>query len=317
MAFNTSALTQYISEMRYAGDLYVSIADYAVTLGLTDKIFVRAGEKNNVAKLPRLDVTAPFQDSSCTFNASGDDTWSQSTVTLNKSMVNKTWCVELLEDDFTSTYLGAGANYDGLGQLESHVLSETLKMIGNTAENYFWTGDDGNAGQWDGFLTIIDAAIAATTISRVSAGALSDSNTVGYVEGLINAAYADATYGKTWAQLISLGGATLFLGPDAMRHYDINYRNSYGDTIHASNFNERFVQGTQVQFQPIPALTGTDYMVLVPNQNLAIITDLLTDLSNFRFGLDQYEMNVWGAAKFKFGCGVRNIAQVKVHTLTT
>lgn len=317
MAFNVSPLTQYVSEMRYSGDLYVSVASYAKTLGLTDKIFIRAGEKNNVAKLPRLDVTTPFQESSCTFNASGDDTFAQATVTMNKSMVNKTWCLENLEDDFTSAYLSSGANYDGLDGLSSYILSEMIKGIGNTGEQYFWTGDNSNAGQWDGFLQIIDEAIAATTISRVSAGALSDSNTVGFVEGLINSALADATYGKTWAMLIANGGATLYLGTDAMRHYDINYRNSYGATIHAPDFNTRFVQGTQVQFETIPALNGKDYMVLVPNQNLAILTDLVSDLSDIRFGLDQYEMNVWGAAKFKFGCGIRNIAQVKVHTLTT
>ena len=317
MAFNVGALTQYISEKKYSGDLYVSVADYARTLGMTDKIFIRAGEKSNVAKLPRLDVTTPFADSSCTFAANGNDTFAQSTVTLNASMVNKTWCLRDLEDDFTNTYLAPGQNYDGLDGLQSYILSEVLKGIGNTAEDYFWTGDNSVSGQWDGFLTLINDAITATTIAPVSGGALSDTNTVGYVEGLINAALADATYGKTWATLINGGGATMYMGTDAMRHYDINYRNVYGDTTHASNFNERFLQGTQVALEAIPVLNGSDYIVLTPNQNLAILTDLLSDLSTFKFGMDQYERNVWGTADFKFGCGVRNITQVKVHTLNS
>lgn len=317
MAFNVSALTQYVSEMRYSGDLYVSVANYAKTLGLSEQVYIRTGEKNNVAKLPRLDVTTTFQDASCTFNASGDDTFTQATVTLNASMVNKTWCLRDLEDDFTSGYLDPGQNYDGLDKLESFIMREMVKGIGNTAERYFWTGDNSNAGQWDGFLQIIDEAIAATTISRVSAGALSDSNTVGFVEGLVQSALDDSTYGETWAQLLDMGGATIYSGMDARRHYDINYRNSHGATIHASDFNDRFVQGTQIRWEVIPVLKGTDYIVLVPNQNLAILTDLATDLTDIQFGMDQYNRFAWGSADFKFGCGIRNIAQVKVHTLTT
>ena len=83
------------------------------------------------------------------------------------------------------------------------------------------------------------------------------------------------------------------------------------------DFNERFLQGTQVVLEAIPVLNGSDYIVLTPNQNLAILTDLLSDLSTFKFGMDQYERNVWGTADFKFGCGVRNITQVKVHTLNS
>ena len=83
MAFNVSALTEFVEEKMKGGDIWTGTTSYAETLR-QPAIDIFGGVKSNSIKLPKMAFTATIQDGDdCTFSASGDDTITQSTITLD------------------------------------------------------------------------------------------------------------------------------------------------------------------------------------------------------------------------------------------
>ena len=314
MAINVSALTAYVDEMSAAGDIWVSTAAYSKTLQLNDVFSIYTGVKSDSMKVPKLAATATIADGdNCSFSASGDDTITQATITLDNQKVNKTWCIRVLEDDAYNGFLPTGQHYDSLadaGPIGSAIISETIKTLGNSLEINAWqdsTATGGSPGFFDGFLKQVDDA---SLTSAATAAALSSSNALAKVEAVVDKVFQD----NNFASWNDKGELVCMMGVDAYRYYQVNYRATHGDYIHAQNMDGQiYLQGTNIPIVTIPGLTGQDYVFITPKQNFTIACDLASDHTDFRFGLDQYEENVWGKFRFKWGVGIKNTSLIKAH----
>lgn len=93
-----------------------------------------------------------FADPTCNFTDTGEVVISERVLELKSFQVQRTLC----KADFYDTW---GAKYPQNGQLDPNVLDAMIaSMLGGIAdknENLVWTGDSGNTGEYDGFITLI------------------------------------------------------------------------------------------------------------------------------------------------------------------
>ena len=310
MAIDVSALTNYVEELKFKDDIWIPEVARHDTMALPDNVIAKyMGVKSNSLKLPTLTTTATWQDGdNCTFSASGDDTLTQSTITLGNVRINKTWCVRTMEDKYSQGYLGAGQHYEGLGSIESDIVSDVLKTHGNTMETRVWQSDT----LFDGYIEQIDDAITATTIAATGTpAAITSSNALDKVQAIVDAGMADSTLNYE----MNAGNVSIFMGHTEFYYYLLDYRATHGALTHAQDENGLFrPYGTRAVIRPVAGLSGTSYIILAQNGNLAMAADLMTDASELKVGLDQYQENIWAKMRFKMGVGFRNILKIKVHT---
>lgn len=171
--FTVSSLTDYAREN--ADKIYTDAALGAQTLkeGL---VTIQAGIKKT-DKIMIFQNSAPFQaDTSCGFNASGDSTFTDRSITVYEIKVNDKFCPKNLQAKFTSTKLIAGAQRQQ-EQLpfEQLILGEWMKNINTQLEYAIWQGDNTNAAntnlkQFPGFVKTIAGAspITATATANVT-----------------------------------------------------------------------------------------------------------------------------------------------------
>lgn len=313
MAFSIGTLAAYVEELKFKDNIWIPEVARHDTMALSDAVIAKfIGVKSDTLKLPVLTTTATWQDGdNCTFAASGDDTITQASISLGQVKVNKSWCVRDLETKYTQGYLPAGQHYEGLGTIESDILSDTLKTFGNTMETNLWQGLVGTAF-FAGWKKQIDDAITATTIAAVGTpAAISSSNALDKVEAVVGACMADASLQKQMAA----GNMTFFMGHTEFYNYLLDYRATHGTLTHAQDENGLFrPYGTRAVIQPVAGLSGTSYIVAAENGNLAVAHDLMSDTSTVKVGMDQYDENVWMKMRFKMGVGFRNVSKLKVHT---
>lgn len=311
MAYDVSTLTNYIDELSASGDIWMS----SILGGDTAPTLAQFQTKFNVLELPRFEHDRDiFQDGdNCTFSASGDADYLQNTITLCNLKINTEFCVRDLEDKFTGVYLPGGQNYEGLPNEAMHI----DRMLGQAkAQNELltWRGDTafgvGSLLLCDGYIKIVNDNIGSVaTGAAISTGAITSANALGFVEGLVDAAIDDVDT----AGMINQGGFVLYMGHDAFRAYDLNYRTTHGDYVRANEMGNLVVQGTQVRIIPVGGLNGQNAMYLTPNANFSTAMDLASDIEAPKIGMDQYMENVWVKLRWKQGFGLRDFSQVFVH----
>ena len=309
MAYDVSALTAYVDELSQSNEIWHK----AVVSGASSASFNIINSKFNTVKLPTMvgdrDI---FQDgTTCAVSPSGNDDFTQESITLNNVVVLKEYCMKALEATYTGTYLPQGQTYNDALRAS---YEETLRQVEAQNEINAWKGDTGGAGSLamgDGFVKLIGTTNIAKCLTGavISTGAITAANALGFVEGLVAAVMNDI---DTAAAALA-GELELWISPEDRRFYDLNYRTTYGDTTHASNFDEDFVQGTNIRFKVAPGLSNEAFMCISPKMNLTKAVDLLSDETRITGGTDEYDQNVWLKTEFKVGYGCRNYSQIAVH----
>lgn len=285
--------------------------------GDTAPLLKEFNTKKDTYKLPTFEGDRDiFQNSkTCALSPSGNDDFTEEVVTLASIGVLKQYCMNVLENFYTSDMLPAGQNYTEALRVS---FEETTRQIIAQNETNTWLGDTGGSGSLalqDGFVKLIGTTNAAKCITgaRISFGAITSSNALSLVEGLVDAVMNVSDL----ASAAGNGDLELFISPQDRRNYDIDYRTNFGDSTHATDFNNDFVQGTNIRFRVVGGLTGSDFMCITPKDNLSVVVDLSSDESTITAGMDEFEENVWIKTKFKKGYGARNYSQIAFHRLLT
>jgi len=310
MAFDVSGL---VADLDNSDELWMNL-----TLGGDTAQFLKEfSTKKDTFKLPTFQGDRDiFQNSkTCALTPTGNDDFTEEAVTLASIGVLKEYCLRDLENFYTSDLLPAGQNYTEALRIS---FEETTRQIVAQNEINTWLGDTGGSGSLalqDGFVKLIGTTNAAKAITgtRISFGPITDTTALGFVEGLVDAIMNVPDLSSAAAS----GELELYISPQNRRDYDINYRTTFGDTTHATDFNEDFVQGTNIRFRVVGGLTGADFMCITPKDNLSQVVDLSSDESTITAGLDEFENNVWIKTVFKKGYGARNYSQIAFHRLLT
>ena len=166
MAYNVSALGSFTKE-NAESLIYKQIAQGTTASLMTLQPGIKSAETINIVA-----SRAVFQaGGSCGFNASGDTTFSQRTLTVGKIKLNMQWCEKDLEPKYLQGAMKAGSTYDML-TFEQEIIGDIVQNISKDLEVAIWQGDTGSANvylnKFDGLIKIIDDASDEITATPVA-----------------------------------------------------------------------------------------------------------------------------------------------------
>lgn len=301
MAFNVSALTNYVKEDERS--LFTASLFDAKTQQLIQSAGNVMVEVKSAATVNIMDTDAAFQDDSgCGFNASGTTTFTQRTLTVGKIKVEEALCPKDLEAKYLQKALPAGTNYTDIIFAQEYSTRKAGK-IAEQLETAIWQGDlssgNMNLNKFDGFQKIIGAAagvVDANTTPHVSATVtgLNVSNILSVVKGIKNAIPARVK-GKDDVKIFC-GWDTFDLIVDA--HVNANLFNYGSQNIGDGEF---IIPGTRYTVVAVHGLDGTNDLYAMRTSNMFFGTDLISDQDQFEMWYSQDDRNVKFHVGFKAG----------------
>lgn len=209
--------------------------------------------------------------------------------------------LSVVPQEYESSYLGMARRK---GQdptdwpFQAYVLQQIMNQLNQEMEHAIWQAEaaaspsssDYLRETFDGFLTIIADAIAATDLTPVTTGAITDSNAV-------------ASFRLLWKELLAAykeSGVDFFCSYEIYDSYRIDYKEQYGQ-----HPNEEVISGTDytgLRYElgggksfiiPVPGLEDSGRVVVTPRQNLHFGVDAFEDFQSFNVEQDTRELKFW------------------------
>lgn len=303
MAFDVSALSNYTDEQSHEY-LRTTIAK-----GKSLELFtnIQTGIKTS-SKIKIFDSTGVWQsNSTCAFNASGGDVFSDRTITVGGIKVNKEWCPKVLEAKYTQLELKKGSKYEDLGAFQSDITDLLGDKDAYNMEICFWNGDtdsgDAYLSKFDGLRKIIGAAsgVLATATSGTTTWSSANSRTV-----MGEFATKVAT---SLPQFLSDPDVVLVMGDkelmDLTQKYitDDDFNTSWKDGI-------RYVEGTNIPIVPLLGLSGKGEMYLLKKDNVVKGVDMEGEEDKIEMWYSQDDRMVRYSKEWKFGVQIVHPSEV-------
>lgn len=302
MAFDVSSLPAYTNEDELS--MLVRSLYTPKTASILDGAGQILRDIKTAKALPILESTVYLQADACGNTTSGATTITQRTLTVAKAKVFEDLCPVTLETKFTQKGLNAGHPED-LGQFMTQIGEEKSATIADKIEQVMWTGATSNAGEWDGFCTIL------TALGFGGAGDPVEGNpTTGggwtQLTSLTSSNIDEAIekiYSLIPARVLDKGDVVCFMGADAFRLALLNLKaaNLYHYTPEAATDMTLVWPGTTLKLIGVPGLNGTSKLVAGRLTNFFAGTDLMNEEDQFKMWYSQDLDVVKFKATFKYG----------------
>tara|TARA_R110000751_G_scaffold143371_1_gene246731 strand:+ start:9499 stop:10443 length:945 start_codon:yes stop_codon:yes gene_type:complete len=161
-------------------------------------------DNGGVTILPNIDYKYVIQkgafdsnfikNASCDFTDTGQVDLTERVLTLEEFQINSEFC----KKDFSQTWQAAEMGYSVLGQnlpssFQEFIVSTFAAKVADKYEQVIWGGTNGNAGEFDGFVTLF--AADADVIDVAGVGAIDKANVVSELQRVV-AAVPDTIYDK-------------------------------------------------------------------------------------------------------------------------
>lgn len=162
-SYVVSSLPEYVEQRRE--ELIAKSVMGAKTL---DYINLQTGVKGPTA-LNLIDFDITLQDDACGWNEAGTSTLTQRIIDAKPFRVNMAVCDKNLYGTWAQyqVKVAAGKVASDL-PFEQDFVNGVLNGIQERVEELIWQGDASNAGEFDGFLTILGSATSATGTTKMA-----------------------------------------------------------------------------------------------------------------------------------------------------
>lgn len=272
-AINLTALNEYVDQR--TDELLTKAVLGAKTLDYVDVML----DVKYKAPLNYLDSTVVFADAStCGWDASGADTFTQRMIEVAPLKVNKEWCARDMRKYWMNYQLLIDANRETL-PFEEKLIDENLKAINKKLETAIWQ----ESTLFDGFLAVIaDDASAGIKTYDASAG-------VEYDEVI------DKAYGEITDDMYARGEVTMFVSPTVFRGYVASINAvccANRETLDAASASITYPGDSRVTIVPVEGLAGAEisskdvYAVVTWAKNLVFGTDVENSENDFKVWYD-------------------------------
>lgn len=296
-AINLTGLSTYVDER--TDSLLTKAVLGAKTLDVIDVML----DVKYKAPLNYLDSTVVFADAStCGWDASGADTFTQRMIEVAPIKVNKEWCARDMRKYWMNYQMLIDANRETL-PFEEKLIDENINAINKNLETAIWQ----ESTLFTGLLGIIatDASAGIKTYDA-SAG-------VEYDE-VIDKAYENIT-----DDMYARGEVTMFVSPTVYRGY-ISSLNAVccanREVIDAASESITYPGDSRVTIRPTVGLAGAEisskdvYVVCTWAKNLVFGTDVENSENDFKVWYDDKEEMTRFKVLFNAGTQIKFPAEV-------
>lgn len=304
MGFTVGSLTNYVNEQ--SKELLVALQFEAETASFAN---VQTGIKSSAALQLLANSPVPQDGSSCAFNASGDTTFTQRTLSTSAIKYQDTLCPRTLEAKWTQIMLKKGQNYDEsfAPEIMRAIMDDILKQIKRRQETADWQGDTsaGSAylNRYDGLIKIIAAATTGGTATAVS-GPVTTSNVRTIVSNIVSKI-------GTVSTLVGNPNVKIFCGYDFAELYR---QKIFADNLYhvngQGNQKGMMAEGSVHEIVPVHGLDGLlsssgaaapFVFALDPDRNLYLGVDMEGEDENAEVWYSQDDQNVKYSFRFRRG----------------
>lgn len=300
-AINLNGLNAYVEQK--SDELLTKAIMGAKTLDVIDVML----DVKYKAPLNYLDSTVDFADAStCGWNASGSDTFTQRTIEVSPLKVNKEWCARDMRKYWMNYQLLIDANRETL-PFEEKIVEENLKAINKKLETAIWQ----ETSLFTGLLKLISTD-ASNGVKTYDASAGVDYNEI------IDKAYQNIT-----DDMYARGEIVMFVSPTVFRGY-ISELNAVccanREAIDAASDFITYPGDSRVTIRPTFGLTGAQisgkdvYVVATWAKNLVFGTDVENSENDFKVWYD--DKDEMTRFKLLFNAGTQIKFPAEVITIT-
>ena len=191
MATTTSITTTYAGEFK--DQIIAAALLSAPTIeagGITIKPSIKYKEV-----IKKLSTDAILKNASCDFTATSTVTLTERILTPEEFQVNLQLCKKDFHSDFLSSQQGYGA-FDVLpSSFQDFLVAHIAAKVAAKNETNIWTGVNANAGEFDGFATLLAADAALPAAQEIAGTTVTASNVVAELGKIVDAIPA-ALYGN-------------------------------------------------------------------------------------------------------------------------
>jgi hypothetical protein len=297
MGFTVSSLTNYVNEQ--SKDLLTAIHFEGKT---ADMAYAHPGIKSAEAIQLLASSPVPQDAAACSFNASGDTTFSQAVLTVSPVKWEDLLCLKTLESKWTQLLLKAGAKYTE-ADIPAKIMDDIVEVINEQLETTDWQGDTSSGSaylnRYDGLRKKIKAA-SGTTTATASTWNLTNARAI--MKSIISAIPV---------RLKGNPRVKVVCGYDVAETYRqaLMDANLYHVPAGSENQQGIYVEGSVHELVPVHGLDGLAtstgdnpfIFALIPDRHLHYGFDMLNEEEKATMGMDQYQKNVWYSFEIKRG----------------
>lgn len=314
MAFVVSSLTDYVNEQ--SKDLLTALHFESATGDLAD---AHPGIKSAEALQLLSTTPVPQSAAACSFNASGDITFTQAVLTVSPVKWEDLLCLKTLEAKWTQLLLKAGVHYTE-ADIPAKIMDEIMSVIQEQIEVMDWQGDTATGSaylnRYDGLRKIIKAA-SGTNVATAVAGPVTVANVRTIVQNVL-AAIPNKMKGNPKVKVL--------MGYDIAELYRsaMLAANLYHFPPGSKDQQNMFAEGSVHEIVPLHGLDGLGsstgdnpfVFALIPERTLHLGFDMLNEEEKAEMGMDQYKKNVWYSFEMKRGWQITYPAEIVEYSNT-
>lgn len=277
MATTTSITTSYAGEF---SSKYISAALLSASTIENGGIEVMPNVKYK-SVIQKIATDAIVKDATCDFSATSTVTLSERIITPEEFQVN----LQLCKKDFHATWEAVSMGYSAFDSLPpsfaDYLIGHVAAKVAEKTEQNIWKGVTANAGEFNGFATLLALDAALPTANEVAGTTVTAANVVAELGKIVDAIPA-ALYGKE--------DLYLYVSQNIARAY-VRALGGFGASGLGANGTN--AQGTQWFNNGSLSFDGVKIFVA---QGLASNTAIAAEKSNLFFGTgllsDQNEVQV-------------------------
>ena len=268
----TSGLTAYVDET----DLTL-LTQLQMASEITPYAEVRSGIKGT-ERLHFMTTTSVWQTDACSYNASGDTTFTEKDLTVGKIAIMEDICPKLLQGFWAQQLLAAGSRGEEAipSEIAAAWMEKKLNIVKADINKSDWQGEVGGAGganltKYDGLILEIFADASVVDGNTSDTATMTLANVLANMQEMYLAIPEDLKAGAPDGESL-----VWFLPQSVYDFYIIAGRNA---NLFHWNIEEGFMNyhGTAIQLVPQSGLAGTDKMVITTKNNIVIGCDLESD----------------------------------------
>jgi hypothetical protein len=241
----------------------------ALLKGASKESFKLIPDVKSTAKIAKLNLGSVLQDADCSFNATGEGTLSQKTVTAQDVKINLEYCQRTFERDYLSQVLRAGSNSDASimpASVEEFLLEEVAKKVSNDLEYITWQGSG--------------ATVAANFVSEIGLQAklLGDGEVIDVSATTLSSTNIVAQINRVYDVI----PAAVKESPELVIYMNAKTAGMYKQA-QAASYTGFYSEDQKLTFLGVPIIVagglGDNKMVAAEKTNLLLLTDLMSDFS--------------------------------------